>query len=271
MHSDASYDSSYSLEALIEDCRKRGFVSFGVTDHVNYNETTFLDAMKESARKVKEAKKATPELLLGVELTPITKAEYDYLKVNGGSREGFIAPISDKPLEMELAVTKEEMLAEGIQYAIGASHWRVDVVDRRMPGSVDELIKEWYRQQIWLAQDERVTILGHPWYHGAGIWYDDFNRIPKSMNDEIGAALLEGGKYVECNTDVVCSPKACEKYRYQYVEFLREFFERGIPVTIGSDSHNSYRDHAEQMEKYFVAAGFKDGDFSVIVKEKLWQ
>ena len=270
MHSDASYDSSYTLETLIEDCKKRGFVSFGVTDHVNYNETMFLDAMKESARKVKEAQKTTPELLLGVELTPITQVEYEYLKANRGNREGFVAPISDTPLDMELALTKEEMLSYGVQYAVGATHWRVDVVDRRTPGEVDVFIKDWYRQQLWLACDERVTILGHPWYHGAGLWYEDFTLIPKSMNEELGAALLENGKYVECNTDVICSPKTTEKYRYQYVEFLRELYERGIPVTIGSDSHNSYRDHAEEMEKYFVAAGFRDGDFAILSKEKLW-
>ena len=270
IHSNASYDSSYTLDRIIEDCEKRGFESYGIADHVNYNETMFLDAMVESSRTVRAAQEKNSKILLGVELTPITKVEYDYLRAHGGNREGFVAPLSDKPMEMELAVTKEEMIAVGIQYAVGASHWRVDVVDRRTPGTVDEFIKDWYRQQLYLACDERVTILGHPWYHGAGLWYEDFSVIPKSMNEEIGAALLENGKYVECNTDVICSPKTSEKYRYQYAEFLREYFEKGIPVTIGSDSHNSYRDHSEEIEKYLSAAGFRDGDFSLLDKNKLW-
>ena len=269
IHSEHSYDSSYSIESVIRDCKDRGFRRFGITDHVNYNEPLYLDAMKSSAEAVKRAQLLHPELVLGVELTPINKPEYDYLKLHG-SREGFVAPISDKPLDMALAVTKEEMLSLGIQYAIGASHWRVDVVDRGTPGDMDTFIRDWYRQQLFLATDERVTVLGHPWYHGRGLWYEDFSVIPRSMNEEIGAALLENGKYVECNTDVVCSPKATEKYRYQYAEFLREYFERGIPVTIGSDSHNSYRDPAEEIEKYLRAAGFVDGDFSEIDESKLW-
>ena len=136
---------------------------------------------------------------------------------------------------------------------------------------IDVFIKDWYRQQLWLANDERVTILGHPWYSGAGLWYEDFSVIPKSMHEEIGAALIENGKYVECNTDVICSPKTSEKFRYQYAEFLREYFERGIRITVGSDSHNSYRDHSAEIEKYLAAAGFKDGDFYNLSDSDLWQ
>ena len=39
--------------------------------------------------------------------------------------------------------------------------------------------EEWYRQQLWLACDERTTILGHPWYHPYRLWYhkqDSFRR-----------------------------------------------------------------------------------------------
>jgi hypothetical protein len=59
----------------------------------------------------------------------------------------------------------------------------------------------------------------------------------------------------------MCSPRASEKYGYQYAEFMRELFEMGIRVTYGSDCHNEYTDQREISEKYLSAAGFREGDF----------
>ena len=88
----------------------------------------------------------------------------------------------------------------------------------------DATVKEWYRQQLYLACDERVTILGHPWYHGRGPWYKDFSLIPQSMKEDIAAALKERGKYVECNSHFFINENTTEKFRHQYAEFLRELF-----------------------------------------------
>ena len=268
IHSEYSYDSSYPLDSIIKDCRERGFVRFGITDHVNTNEEMFLDTLKSASENIRRAMVDCPELRFGIELTPISQAEYDHIAIHG-NRVGVHAE-SDKPLDMTLAVSKDILLEHGVQYVIGAAHWRVDVADRAMPCELPVLIKDWYRQQLWLTCDDRVTVLGHPWYNGAGRWYEDFSVIPRSMNEEIGAALLQYGKYVEYNTEVICSPKASEKFRYQYAEFMREYFERGIKITLGSDSHNEYRDHSEEIEKYLVAAGFRDGDFSEISDDDLW-
>ena len=65
----------------------------------------------------------------------------------------------------------------GVRYAIGASHWRVDLPNaKKLSVDRDACIREWYRQQMYLACDERVTILGHPRYHGRRVWYEDFSR-----------------------------------------------------------------------------------------------
>ena len=121
------------------------------------------------------------------------------------------------------------------------------------------------------ACNKRVTVLGHPWYHGKGIWYEDFGIIPRSMNADIAAALKENGKYVERNVHFFRSDKATEKFRYQYAEFLRELFEMGIPVTYGSDSHNNYGDARGSAEAYLAAAGFCNGDVSEISEDILWK
>lgn len=90
------------------------------------------------------------------------------------------------------------------------------------------------------------------------------------MNLELGAALKENGKYVECNSHFFRTPKATEKFRHQYAEFLRELFEMGIPITYGSDSHHDYEDMRPRVESYLSAAGFVDGDFSDLSEKDFW-
>ena len=55
-----------------------------------------------------------------------------------------------------------------------------------------------------------------------------------------------------------------------YVEFSRELFEMGVPMTYGSDSHEKYHNKHIEMEKYLKRAGFKDGDFSELNPDVLW-
>ncbi len=268
IHSEYSYDATLPLEVIAEKSKEYGFNRIGITDHLNFNDEKFVGDLKRSALAVKEIQKKHSFITLGVELTPIEKPEFDYI-AKTGSREGYIPPVCAKPYDIELGMSLEGLKSLGVRYAIGAAHWRVDVPNAKLLDStLDELIREWYRQQLWLACDERVTVLGHPWYHGRRVWYDDFSVIPRSMNMDIAAALKENGKYVECNSSVIL--RASEKYRYQYCEFLRELFEMGIPVTYGSDSHKDYPAKHLELEKYLRAAGFKEGDFSEIAEERLW-
>jgi len=270
IHSEYSYDATLPLERIVEKASEYGFSRIGITDHLNFNDEKFIGDLKASAAAVKELQKKHPFVTLGVELTPIERPEFEYI-AKAGTREGYIPPVCSKPYDIELAMSLEELKSLGVRYAIGAAHWRVDVPHAKgLDSTIDELIREWYRQQMWLAQDERVTILGHPWYNGKGVWYEDFSVIPRSMNMDIAAALKESGKYVECNTSVMSNPKMTDKYRYQYAEFLRELFEMGIPVTHGSDSHKTYSGNHKHIEKFLAAVGFRDGDFSELDEAHLW-
>ena len=270
MHSEASHDSALSLDEIVTRAAEYGFERVGVTDHVNLNDTRFLSNLRRSVEIVTEKQKTHPELVLGVELTPIEKPEFDYIAKHG-SNEGYEPPVTLSPYPIELAVSKEELIALGVRYAIGASHWRVDVPHaQKLPQELDASMREWYRQQLFMACDDRVTVLGHPWYHGYGIWYEDFSVIPRSMNEEIMAALKENGKYVECNSHFFNTTKTTEKFRHQYAEFLRECFERGIPVTYGSDAHNHYHPDHVNPDKYLRDAGFVEGEIGGIREEDLW-
>ena len=270
IHTQSSYDAQLSLEEIATKAKEFGFSKIGITDHANFNDEKFLFDLDSSVKSVTEFQKNHPEVILGVELTPIEKPEFDYI-AKTGTREGYVAPIMDKPFDIELAQTKEQLIKRGVRYAVGASHWRVDVPGaKNLAPDIDACIKECYRQQMWLACDERVTILGHPWYNGKALWYDDFSRIPRSMNLDLAAALKENKKFVECNERIICSPKVTEKYRIQYLEFIRELFEMGIPVTFGSDSHKDYAPEHLEVEKLLSSVGFKPGDFSELTEKDLW-
>ena len=203
IHSEFSYDAALPLKEIAETAAVFGFRKVGITDHVNYNDNKFLEDLKQSACHVKEAQKAYPNMVLGVELTPIEKPKFDYI-AKTGTREGYVAPATDSPYEIALAATKEELVSLGVRYAIGASHWRVDSpFAKKLEPDLDACIKEWYRQQMWLAADERVTILGHPWYMGKAIWYEDFDVIPRSMKLDIANELKKNGKYGYVNPNNV--------------------------------------------------------------------
>lgn len=270
IHSEHSYDAQNALELIVNNAKEQGLTKIGITDHVNFNDKKFLADMKSSVKAVKEAQKTNAFMVLGVELTPIEKPEFDYIKKRG-VRDGYVAPNLNSPFDIELAVSKSDLIKNGIRYAIGAAHWRVDVPSARyLSVDLEASIREWHRQQMWLANDERVTILGHPWYHGQGIWYEDFSLIPRSMHDEFIDAMKKSGKYVECNSHFFWIQTATEKFRHQYAEFLREMFEKGIRITYGSDSHENYADKRPLVEKYLVKVGFREGDFSELTEEDLW-
>ena len=208
-------------------------------------------------------------MIAGVELTPIAKPVFDYI-VKTGIRKGYTLYQQSEPYDIELAATKGELISLGVRYAVSAAHWRVDKANAPMETELEENIKEWYRQQLWLACDERTTILGHPWYHPYRLWYDDFSIIPRSMNMEIAAALKENGKYVECNSHFFKDHFTSERFKRQYAEYLRELFEMGIPVTYGSDAHREYVDLRPVVEKHLELAGFAEGDISELSEASLW-
>ena len=270
IHSQASYDASLPLEEILRRAGELGIGRLGITDHLNFNDRSFLGDLHRSVADVKALQPRFPQLVMGVELTPIEKPLFDHI-ARTGTREGFDPPAAPVPYGMELALTKEELRALGVRFAVGAAHWRVDVPHaRQLPPDRDITIREWHRQQLWLACDERVTILGHPWYNGRALWYEDFDLIPRSMKQELAAAVKESGKYVECNEDMFCDKRATERFRRQYAEFLRQLFELGIPLTYGSDSHSVYAPNIRKAEEYLLSAGFRAGDIGEVAEKDLW-
>lgn len=270
IHSKYSYDACNKLEVVAENAKEFGLKWVGITDHLNYNDKSFIGDLTASANAVKEAQEKYPYMVLGVELTTVPLPELQYC-AKTGTREGYVEPITDKPYEVGLALSKEELKKFGVRYAVAAAHWDLSVpVAQRKGQSIDNVIKDWHRQQMWLAVDERTTILAHPWWNVR--WFEDFSVISRSMNEELACALKQNGKYVECNSCFFTERKkgTSEKFRNQYAEFLRELFEKGLKITYGSDSHGNYSNEKIIVEEYLKKAGFKAGDISDLTEKDFW-
>jgi len=277
IHSEASYDAKLPLKELISSAQKIGLTQFGITDHANYNIHSFMENISESKRLYEMNR--CEGFYLGVELTPIAKSLYDHCALYG-TKEGYIPRNQDAPCEIALALSLDEMKELGMQYAVGAAHWVLNV-----PYEQDKIIREWHRQQMYLACDPRVDILGHTWrFWGPDIWCDsdgryldkpwfsDFDVIPRSMHDELAAALKQNDVCTEANATMIFGDKYPESFYRKYNEYLRYLFEKGVRITFGSDSHGpKYSDLHRQVEKALSAVGFKAGDFSspVIHKGKI--
>ena len=260
IHSTASYDAKLSVPLLIESAKKVGIEMFGITDHANYNIPSFWENIKESKRLYEQYK--TEGLYLGVELTVIPKAMYDHC-AKTGTREGYSSTVPIEDYEFEFMLTMDEMKQLGITYAVAAAHspWHVDVSQGY------KLMKEWHRQQMYIATDPRVDILGHPWWiynTEQAPWFADFESIPLSMHDELAAALIENEVCIEANASMLYGEKYLKDFYRKYNEYLRYMFEKGVKITFGSDCHGpEYQDHREGVNLALGLVGFKKGDFSV--------
>lgn len=276
LHSEYSYDSSLPLAEILKEAKARGYRQIGVTDHLNLPNRKFIGCLQASAENVLKAKEGFPSLLLGVELTPIEKPFYDYCVAHPETASynppGYTPPLSgiSIPYPYEMAMSKEELMSYGVQYAVAAAHGYIDTPSPDVH-SIKDCVDAWYRMHMFLASDERTTILGHPYYHGLYLWYDDFSVVPKSAHGELAAALKEKNKLLEMNVDMILNPHASERFRRQYAEYMRFMFEEGVRITYGSDAHNNYPDLREALYPYLRAVGFRDGDFSELEADDLWQ
>ena len=270
IHTTASHDSWLAMETVIASGRAQGLEYIGISDHIDTNEERFMNHMRLASRDYHRLRSGVPELILGAELEPYALSLHEHI-ARTGSRDGWAPDLTGKLLEPEMAVTKQQLMDLGFRYVIGAAHVPLDERDLSDRG----VIAEFHRLQMWLAQDARVTILGHPWTCCKPA-KRDFTMIPRSMHDELAAALKENGKFIECNGSTFIHRANDEAYRHRYAEFLRYMFEKGVPMTYGSDCHGrenllyGYPDHRITARPYLEAAGFREGDFSHLTADVLW-
>lgn len=253
IHTAASYDAKTTVREILASFERQGMTEVGISDHIN--SPSWLHYLQES-RALFDAHKREG-FHFGVELTTISGYQEEYDRKNGNIL-GYTDPKCVNPVALPL--TEEELRSVQVEYVIGAAHWALSPCER-----VEDTIADFHRQQLWLAADPRVNIVGHPWcMYSHTKEFNDISLIPQSMRDEFFAALLENGKCMEINIfSFIASDRFCEKLRRGYMEFVREAFERGVPITVGSDCHGpAYPDSQIVFDDFMSKVGFKAEDFS---------
>ena len=169
---------------------------------------------------------------------------------------------------LAIGLTAEEIETYRIEYVIGGTHWPMYI-----PMEREAVICDFHRQNIFLATHPFVDIVAHPWWwHGhwqnsegrylAEPWFDDFNRIPKSMHNEFATAAIEHDKVVEINIQaMLLNPHYPKHFKQQYLEYLAELKSQRVKLCIGSDCHSAhYEVDFEAASLMLDSVGIKDED-----------
>jgi histidinol-phosphatase (PHP family) len=210
LHVIAHGDRPMTVENILEYCevaRARGVTQMGITEHDRYLDEIDLAAFQE-AREISRG----VELRLGIEIdfVPGTEERMDH-----------------------------DATALPYDYVIGSVH-RVDgeEVDRATnQGIYDrydtyDLYAAYYANVRKAALSGRFEVLGHP------DLIKIFRRFPardiSPILEETAEAVAESGVVVDVNAAGLRKPVG---EVYPSADFLRMFYERGVPIILSSDAH----------------------------------
>jgi histidinol phosphatase-like PHP family hydrolase len=271
IHTSHSCDeASLLMEELPWAAAAHRFVAYGVTDHIH----TLLNLPDLIAsREAWEGCNPPPHFHFGVEVSCVSQWELDQLSqglaapATYGLREG-----GPEGAKLALALTPAHLVDLQIEYVIGGTHWPMYV-----PLEREALIRDFHRQNMFLATHPLVNIVAHPWWwHGAfedseGMfrgepWLGDFGRVPQSLHDEFAAAAVEHRTAVEVNLEaMLLNDRYPARFRQEYMEYLAGLHERGVTLSLGSDCHSEHYDiRLAEAEEMLDKAGLGRVDWWVL-------
>jgi len=102
---------------------------------------------------------------------------------------------------------------------------------------------------MFLVNHPNVDIIAHPWwwmghwqdengnYHSLP-WLGDFSVISDELHYEFAEAVVKNKKAVEINANAIMfNPRYPEKFKKDYVIYLKKLKSRGVVFALGSDAH----------------------------------
>ena len=264
IHSHNSCDNaSLSIVEIIRFTSLKGIKKFGIADHLNTRIN--LPDIERSRKEFLENK--IDNFHFGIEVSCVSVWEIEQIK-KGGYENAIYGIREGGPAWAELAIdiSEQEIEKFGVEYVIGGTHWPIYV-----PWERQCLIKDYHRQNMFLATHPLVDIVAHPWWFHSGYWkkniaefepwFHDFTVIPQSMHDEFASAVVENKKIVEINLHaILLHPRYPEKFKRQYLDYLCFLKSRGVIFSIGSDAHQTYDFDFEKASSMIEGAGITEKD-----------
>jgi len=231
-----------TMAETVAAVRATGVTDLGVSDHLHtpYN----LPDIAASRREF-DALPASPCLHFGIEVSCVSAWELAEV-ASGRYADPVYGVRQGGPAQAALAIglTADDVARYGIEYVVAGTHWPLYV-----PYEREAIIRDYHRQNMYLACHPLVTIVAHPWWwmghwmdedgsYRTDPWFDDFRKVPQSLHDEFAAAAREHGKVVEINLHaVVLNRHYPEPFRRQYCEYLAGLRAAGVQLSLGSDHH----------------------------------
>ena len=253
-----------TLPSIVEGARKKGITSFGLADHLFTGIS--IPVLKEARCEYDELE-STENFHFAVEASCLRQYDIEKYEEDPDNAPVYGYCIGG-PEEPPLLFLPDELQDElKIEYVIAGAHWPLGV-----PAETDAVVKDYHRQNMFVAEHPRVDIIAHPWwwnkamekegYGSFAIWIEDFSIIPKSMHDEFASAAREHGKAVEINANAtLLNGSYPESFRREYFEYIAYLKSKGVQFSIGSDSHGpGYAGRLHAIENDLDELGITEGD-----------
>ena len=274
IHSEASCDAAcMQMADLVLEAQAQGIQDFGITDHIH---TPYNLPDLAASRQAFLAVHPSPRFHFGVEVSCVSQWELDEI-ATGRHEKPVYGLRSGGPVGGALAigVTAENLQTYGVEYVVGGTHWPIPRPD--VPLERQAIIRDYHRQNMFLATHPLVTIVAHPWWwmdqwkntkDAQGMfntepWFDSFKVVPQSMHDEFAGAVIAHGKVIEINIDaMLLNPHYPERFKLEYLDYLAFLHARGVALAIGSDCHRAhyYEIQFARAAEMLATVGIHDHD-----------
>ena len=228
MHTRLS-DGANTHEEMVLSAIGKGFQEIGISDHfcIKYKVPWAVGTkgISKLERKVAEMNEK-----FGDRINVLFGIEVDYFP----------------ELENEI---REALQRFNFDYVIGSIHfldeWNYDTDKSRYPEFANDYLYKWYFDELQKAVKSRMfDYMGHPdLIKKHCIWPE---TSQSAIYQQTAKVFAESGVAYEVNTSGRDRP--CGEF-FPNRELIGEFFKAGVPVTLGSDSHNS-----NQIGRYFNEA-----------------
>lgn len=259
-------EAALAVADLVSAAAATGILDYGITDHL---QTPFNLPDLEASRREFLASHPSPRFHFGAEVSCVSA--WELAEIATGAYENPVWGLrrgGQPGCELAIGLDAEEIERLGIEYVIGGTHWLMYV-----PFEREAAIRDYHRQNMFLAQHPLVDIVAHPWWwmghwqdadgcYRGDPWLDDFGKIPASMHDEFAAAVVQHGKAVEINIGAnLLNESYPEAFADQYLEYLAYLQGRGVRFSLASDCHEAqYAPDFEKAAQMLERIGIRDED-----------